>query len=233
MPPSPWHQVPVAGEASGAPCHAAGRRCEGRATSPSPRRATTARTRTHPPRRRGTLVPVAGEELEQRPADARRAVREPAEMSAVATRGVRPRPAVAGDGRAIDQLLAGRDRVARPAPDRRTRPASASSARIAPALPDDDVGAAVGAGRRPCARDDACARLAQLRPRSSSAAARAAAQAMPSEPGVEARRGGRAAAPVRARPRDAALRPPCDGPPRSPVTAASCARNRPTPAVPS
>ncbi len=159
MPPSPWHQVPVAGEAS---------------VRAVPRRWPPMRRSGHVPEARVEPRPLVGERaLAHRCGSARRrsrryssssaqpmpadAVREPAEVTAVATRGVRPGPAVRRDRGTVDQLVAGRDRVL----DQRRvveRVGQRQQREDRPGAAENDVRAAVGTGGRPGLGDDACVR---------------------------------------------------------------------------
>ena len=217
--------------ASAAPRRDAGRRCAGPATCPMRASATTARTRTRRRRPRGTASsPVAAKSSSSaQPIPPRRARARRGDGG-----GARPGFGQDHPWRVTVALAISSSPVAtrrRTAPGRRARSASASSARTEPARPGYDVGTPVGRGwpREPRAATRAT-RAAP--PRRAARAARAAAHATPSEPAWKPSRrpGGIAGARATAwRSAPAAVRRTA----ASPVTTASCARNRPTPAVPS
>ena len=79
------------------------------ATCPSARRTMIVPRRTRVRPGAEPLVPVGGEQLEQRPADAGRAVRQPTQRPRLA--GDPPAPSAARHGRARDQRLPGRRRL--------------------------------------------------------------------------------------------------------------------------
>ena len=111
MPASPWHQLPTIGDGHGARSAALAADAQVRPGARIARPATSARTRRPPRAGPESLVAGRGEQLEQRPADAAGAVRQPAEVAAARLIRRRPRPAVPRDRRAREQRLAGRDGV--------------------------------------------------------------------------------------------------------------------------
>ena len=151
-------------------------------------------------------------------------------MVRVATAGDRPGPAVAGEGRVGDELVAGSQPPLGREPGRRTH-------RRVPAAPSRRR--RCQGGRRDVDRERTSARRPAPCGRRRATPPRPGAPRRERPPKLcrvsprEIRRGGRAVLPVHVRSTGGSLRPRCDGSAASPVTEARCARKRPTPAVPS